>query len=340
MNNKLQGWLFKQAKLIGNALAAGLMLLPFTLLAQPADWSVLLEPAELSALLDSDPVVRVIHVTGDFAEGHIPGSASAPYARFRGPQTNAGQLPSLKLLTAVLQDSGIDATTPVVVVHQGNSASDMGAATRVYWTLKSLGIQQLAVLNGGFTAWREQQLPVSTAESSITPSDYQPEWNDAWQITASALESAIESATDSNQQSPTLRLIDSRPGSFFLGQQSVAARPGTIRGANNLSFDTWFDNSRLKPLNELDELFSSNLIESSASITTNSTVTFCNTGHWASINWFVISELAGVADTRMYAESVVDWAQSNRPMDNQPGRLAHYWSLSLRWMQSLAGSTP
>ncbi|TFH73737.1 sulfurtransferase [Gammaproteobacteria bacterium LSUCC0112] len=319
------------AKTFITSLTALLLLLPSLVLAQLDNWHVLMEPNELSMLINSGSTLRIIHVTGNFSEGHIPGSANAPYAQFRGPQNNAGQLPSLTDLTTVVQGLGIDASTPVVVVHQGNSASDMGAATRVYWTLKSLGIQQLAVLNGGFAAWRDQQLPVSTTASTITPSDYQPVWNDTWQITATALEAAIEGTP----QQPTMRLLDSRPNSFFTGQQSVAVRPGTIRGANNLSFNTWFDNNRLKPLNELDALFASTITD-----TAESTVTFCNTGHWASINWFVLSELAGINNTQLYAESVVDWAQSNRPMDNQPGRLAHYWSLTRSWMQSLAGSTP
>jgi len=327
MNNSLIHRLIKSATTRVTRLAALMLLMPGMVLAQPAGWSVLLEPADLSALLDRTPEVRVIHVTGNFAEGHIPGAAEAPYAQFRGPQNNAGSLPSLEHLTAVLQQLGIDADTPVVVVHQGLSASDMGAATRVYWTLKSLGVNTLAVLNGGFTAWREQQLPVSTMANVIEPSLYEPQWNDAWQIGAAALEASLHS--------PGLRLLDSRPNSFFSGQQSVAVRPGTIRGASNLSYETWFDNNRLKPLNELDILFASNLTDSY-----NSTITFCNTGHWASINWFVLSELAGINNTQLYAESVVDWAQAHRPMDNQPGRIAFYWSLTRNWLESLAGSTP
>lgn len=327
MNASLIHRLLTSAATRVTQLAALMLLMPGMVLAQPAGWSVLMEPADLSALLDSTPEVRVIHVTGNFAEGHIPGAAEAPYAQFRGPANNAGSLPSLEHLTALVQQLGINADTPVVVVHQGNSASDMGAATRVYWTLKSLGIQELAVLNGGFAAWRELQLPVSTTASPIAPSDYQPQWNDTWQISAAALEASMHS--------PSMRLLDSRPNSFFTGQQSVAVRPGTIRGANNLSYETWFDNNRLKPLNELDILFASNLIDSYSS-----TITFCNTGHWASINWFVISELADVANTQLYAESVVDWAQANRPMDNQPGRIAFYWSLTRDWIHSLAVSTP
>jgi hypothetical protein len=106
MNNSLIHRLLKSPFTRATRLA-GLMLMtlmmPDFVLAQPADWSVLLEPAELSVLLNSTPNVRVIHVTGNYADGHIPGAAEAPYAQFRGPQNNAGSLPPLQHLTALLQ---------------------------------------------------------------------------------------------------------------------------------------------------------------------------------------------------------------------------------------------
>ena len=36
-------------------------------------------------------------------------------------------------------------------------------------------------------------------------------------------------------------------------------------------------------------------------------VNFCNTGHWASIGWFVSSELIGNKKARMYDGSMVEW---------------------------------
>ena len=50
------------------------------------------------------------------------------------------------------------------------------------------------------------------------------------------------------------------------------------------------------------------------------TVVFCNTGHWGATGWFALSEVAGVKNVRLYAESMVDWTQSDPllPMDNVP----------------------
>ncbi|HDZ07471.1 sulfurtransferase [Pseudohongiella sp.] len=296
-------------------------------LAQPAQWSPLLQVNTLAGILDGPVPVRVIHVTGDAGAGVIPGAVRAPYSDFRGPGSNAGQLPPMQALQALLQQLGIDAETPVVVVHQGSSASDFGAATRVYWTLKSLGVQHLAVLNGGFQQWQAAGLPVSMEPAVVPVSRYQPLWQDTWRLTSEQVADAL--ADD------RITLLDSRPAAFYLGQQSIAAQPGTIRGAENLSFATWFDGNQLKPLSELQQLLSTN-----RPVQTPTTVAFCNTGHWASINWFVLSELLGVSDTRLYAESVVEWAQQARPMDNQPGRLAWYWDMTRDWWRQITDNQP
>ena len=50
-------------------------------------------------------------------------------------------------------------------------------------------------------------------------------------------------------------------------------------------------------------------------------VSFCNTGHWASTNWFVMSEIAGNKAVKLYPASVVEWSQAERPMQNQPSRV-------------------
>ncbi|MEX1198370.1 MAG: rhodanese-like domain-containing protein [Pseudohongiellaceae bacterium] len=272
-------------------------------LAAPDGWSPLLEPAELAGILEHSDDVRVMRLTGEYEAGHIPGAVSIPYGQFRGPQDNPGQLPDLADLTSLLQQAGIEADTPVVLVHGGSGAVDMGAATRVYWTLRSLGVADLAVLNGGFSAWQSAQLPVSTEQVTVQASGYQPQWNDRWRVTTAELERLV------NDDAP-VRLVDARPEPYFQGQQASASRAGTIPGSENLSFTGWFDGNRMKSEDELGAMLSAD---------GEAAVTFCNTGHLGSINWFVMNELAGQEGTRLYAESVTEWAMSpDRPMENEP----------------------
>ena len=57
--------------------------------------------------------------------------------------------------------------------------------------------------------------------------------------------------------------------------------------------------NRLKPQDELASL--------AASLPRGPAVTYCNTGHWAATDWFVLSELLGRKDVRLYYGSMVDW---------------------------------
>ncbi len=303
-------------------------LLPLTsAMAAPAQWSALMEPETLAALRDSGAQPRIVRISGDYAAGHIPGAVEASYSSFRGPDNNPGALPDMASLTETVQSLGIDAGTPVVLVHQGNGPVDMGTATRVYWTLKSLGVPDLAVLNGGFNAWREAGLPVSTEAHTVAASDYQPEWRDDWRITTEELEQRIGS--------DRTRIVDARPPAYYQGEEASTARPGTIAGARNLSFTSWFDGNRMRSPQALQQLLAE---QGPPQQQAGTTVSFCNTGHLASINWFVMSEVIGVSNTRLYAESMTEWAQADRPLDNEPGRLRHYWDMTVDWFSELGGS--
>lgn len=283
-----------------------LILSPIFANAAPQGWGPLLEPAQLSDLLADVQDIRVVHLTGNYDEGHIPGAVFAPYAQFRGPQSNAGELPALPELTRIVQELGIAADTPVVLVHGGSGAVDMGASTRVYWTLKSLGVDTLAILNGGFAAWQVAELPVSTEAANVRASDFQPQWSDAYRVTTAHMEELVANGD--------AQIIDARPQPYFAGEQASAARAGTLPGATNLSFADMFDGNRMKTGDEL-----SAMLDSAVARDADVTVAFCNTGHLGSIDWFAISELGGYDNTRLYAESITEWAMDlDRPMANEP----------------------
>lgn len=295
-----------------------LLSLPMTGLAAAPGWKPLFEPDELAEVLLRSSGILIIRVTGNYNRGHIPGSLESPYADWRGAGRNPGQLRSLGEYTTLLQQLGITARTPVVVVHQGSDPADMGAATRVYWTLKTLGVREVAVLNGGYQAWRAAELPVSTEKEFAHTSEYQPVLLDDWRVTTEVVEELVQSGDGA--------LIDARPVSFYRGFRATVGKPGTIRAAENIPYENWFDGDRLSSSASLREVMDS-FGEQDATIT----VSFCNTGHWASINWFVMSELLQFDNVRLYAESIAEWGEQERPMDNQVGRLRVYRDLTSRW---------
>jgi len=305
------------------ALTLSAALFPGLAFAAPDGWAPLLEPAELAALLETHGAdIRVVHVTGDFAQGHIPGAAHSPYSAWRSGAENPGALRDISHLQAVVRDLGIDTDTPVVVVHGGANPTDMGAAARVYWTLKSLGVGDLALLNGGFAGWTAEDLPVSTTPATIMPSDFTASWDESWRISTEEVAQLIDSGDS--------RLIDARPTDFFSGLQWSIAAPGTIRGSANLTYESFFDGNRMQGADQIRALAEANGYTDSPL-----TVSFCNTGHWAAINWFALSEMAEIDNTRLYAESMAEYAAEGLPMDNAPNRVTYYWRSSTRWLSDL-----
>ena len=281
----------------------------------------LLAPADVAAKL-GDPKLRIVDIREGkvggksvYEAGHIAGAQHAPYARWRGPADSPGKLPTEGALQALIQQLGIDRSTPVVVVYEGKSSTDFGSAARVYWTLKAAGIPALSVLNGGMTAWRAAGLPLSTDISTRPASNFKLTLDPRLIATRDDVAQVIGDGS--------ARLLDARPAAFFAGEtrHTAAKTPGTIVGAKNISHEVWFTkDAQLLPSERIKHVAQQAGVDLA-----QPTISFCNTGHWAATNWFVLSELLGHKDVKLYPESVVDWSNAGLAMENVPNRLQQLW---------------
>lgn len=291
------------------AAVAGIALTASAHAAQP-----LVTPQELQAKL-ADPNVRVIDIRDakSYGQNHIPGAVSAPYGQWRGPVTNAGELPPLAKLTTLVQSLGLAPNIHAVVVSHGTDATDFGASARVYWTLKTLGLKELSVLNGGFKGWADAGLPVNAEPVKVAASSFQPQLDTTQLATKEDVLARVKSGES--------RLIDARPEAFFNGETRVPAAkaPGTLQGAVNLRHDRWFTPGTASFVAPEQ----ARLIAAASPIDpAKETISFCNTGHWAATNWFAMSEVLGQKNVKLYAGSMVEWSQHpDLPMANVPNRL-------------------
>lgn len=239
----------------------------------------------------------------NFDDSHIPGAVHADYsaAGWRVERDGViGMLPEVGDLEALIGGLGIDNDDHVVVVHPGFSSSDFGSATRVYWTFKVLGHEDVSILDGGFAAWSgDAANPVeagaSAAEAAVFTADFQPQLL----ATKEEVQAAISSGGE--------LLIDARPAAQFTGAEKAGpvARAGTLPGAVNLQQQLLVNADSQSAIDEgsLDALMSDLKIP-----TKGEQVAFCNTGHWASIAWFAVSEIGGNKQASMYDGSMTEWA--------------------------------
>ena len=105
-----------------------------------------------------------------FAAGHIPGARFAAIDNDLSDKTSAADgifrgrhpLPQRAAFIETLRAWGIDDSTQVVAY---DAQGGMFAA-RLWWMLRWVGHQQVAVLDGGLPAWTAAGLPVSVGAES------------------------------------------------------------------------------------------------------------------------------------------------------------------------------
>ncbi len=209
-----------------------------------------------------------------------------------------GQIPPEEQIAGLIGGLGIDGDDHVVIVPWGTDSSEFGGATRVYWTFKYLGHDDVSILDGGWRQYDaqggERVAEAVTPEAVEFPYEVQPQLR----TTADQVVAALESGT---------KLIDGRPNEQFIGQSKspVVRVPGTIPGAVNLPHSSLYSGeyaSFAQPETVATLVKDLGLAEGEDNIV------FCNTGHWASIIWFGLSEVAGNKNTAMYDGSMAEWA--------------------------------
>jgi thiosulfate/3-mercaptopyruvate sulfurtransferase len=246
--------------------------------------------------------------TKAYLEAHIPGSVHSDYDQggWRVTVHNVPfMLPTILEIQNLIGDLGIDERSHVVVVPAGVHVTDFGSAARVYWTLKVAGVPDVSILDGGFAAWKQAGLPVEHGAHAPTQKT----------LFVDADETPLATLADVEkiEKSGGATLIDARPASFFLGKEKgpKVAAYGHIPGALNLDSAEFYDSksNRLKPKAEL--------AATAARLPAGPLVSYCNTGHWSATDWFVLHELLGRHDVKVYDGSMLEWTvDPHRPLES------------------------
>lgn len=248
-----------------------------------------------------------------YEKGHIPGAVHTDYDKSGWRVERNGvpfMLPTVAELEKLIGELGIDEKSRVVVVPAGVSYTDFGSAARVYWTLKTVGVTDVSILDGGFAAWKAAGNAVASGPSQPAPTIFTASFSDK-SVATGAQVAAIEAANAKGDRKATL--IDARSDALFLGKEKApqAAAYGHIPGSLQLDSARFYDpvKNRLKPRAEL--------AAAAAAIPAGPAVTYCNTGHWAATDWFVLHELLGRQDVRLYDGSMVEWtSHADRPVES------------------------
>jgi thiosulfate/3-mercaptopyruvate sulfurtransferase len=264
----------------------------------------LIGSAALAGHLD-DPDWRLFdcrHLLSDPAAGeqaylaaHLPGASFLHLDRdLSGPMSGRNgrhPLPDPWLLAKKLGAAGVGAATQVVAYDDAGGAF----AARLWWLLRWIGHDRVAVLDGGIERWKAQGRPLTTAVGTPIPAVLEVRLRERVVTSAELL---------ADLDCRRLCLIDARSPDRFRGEnETLDPVGGHIPGARNRFFRDNLDaDGAFRPAAELRREFLSLL----AGVESAAVVMACGSGVTACHNLLAM-ELAGLPGARLYAGSWSEW---------------------------------
>ena len=242
----------------------------------------------------------------DFQAGHIPG---AQYVNLdldlANPvipgETGRHPLPEIQDFIERLSTWGIDENIQVVAYDSKGG----GLAARLWWLLRWLGHERVAILDGGWPAWERSNYPIETEiktkEKRIFTASENPEMI------------ANLDFVDEVRLDPDFLLVDARSAERYWGiKETVDSRAGHIPGAISAPFEanlkedgTFLDRASLK------DRFAMML----DGLPAEQVVFYCGSGVTAAHN-IVAMVAAGYDMPRLYPGSWSEWClDPDRPSE-------------------------
>ena len=227
-----------------------------------------------------------------YQASHIPGAyyldlnrdLSSPVKQHGGRHP----LPNPTDFADKLSAIGVGSQTLVIAYDDSRFAF----AARLWWLLRYLGHNQVAVLDGGFTGWLASEYPVTDAMPNRVPAEFVPQL----QQQVVDIEAVI-----ARKDRPEVVLVDSRESDRYLGEREpIDIIAGHIPGAVNYPWQEVSDaqgyllpqalqRRRWEKLKQADEI-----------------LVYCGSGVTACVNLLSL-EIAGIHTGKLYAGSWSDW---------------------------------
>ena len=239
-----------------------------------------------------------------YRHGHLPNARYADLNKDLSAEiqsyTGRHPLPNFKVLSKILGAWGVNNDSQVVVYDDAAGAF----AGRLWWLLRCMGHENVAVLDGGIKYWQQQNHPITTKLPAIKPSTFRTYLNPNLWLNAEQVQNQLARKT--------LRLIDARTPERFRGEQEpIDPVAGHIPGAINRPFQLNIDNNGLfLSTDELKKQFKQLL----GAITPEQTAHYCGSGVTACHNLLAM-EHAGLTGSKLYAGAWSEWIRNqNHPI--------------------------
>lgn len=239
-----------------------------------------------------------------FQQGHIPGAQFADMDNdLASPMTKTSgrhPLPEAEKFINKLREWGVNNDSQVICYDDMSGAF----SARLWWLLKWLGHDEVAVLDGGIDKWIANNYSLETEVRSRVTSVFEGKPNDAMWVDVNFVQQQLVKKN--------VKLLDARSNERFTGvDKKTDPVPGHVPGAISFPFAGNLNQQGmfLSAL-ELKQRFAKEFVEGQQ----DKLINMCGSGVTACHNLLAMS-VAGLPMTRLFVGSWSEWIKDqNRPV--------------------------
>ncbi|MBI3546995.1 MAG: sulfurtransferase [Gammaproteobacteria bacterium] len=239
-----------------------------------------------------------------YAAGHIPGARYAHLNEDLSSPITASSgrhpLPYPNTLAEKLGRWGIDKTKQVIVYDDSFGAM----AARLWWLLRWLGHEAVALLDGGFPKWQREKYPVTQEPPRIQPTQFHATVDNSMWVDADYVLQMLHKQDQ--------LLMDVRAEERFRGEvEPLDKIAGHIPGAINLPYE---DNLDFSGEFMSDDALRGHYLAVLKDIAPDKVVQMCGSGVTACHNILAMQH-AGLPGAKLYVGSWSEWiTDTQRPV--------------------------
>jgi thiosulfate/3-mercaptopyruvate sulfurtransferase len=277
-------------------------------------WTTLIDTGAMAAVL-ADPALAIVDCrynldnetwgAQEYRRAHIPGAAYAHLSHdLAGKKTGTNgrhPLPEPDALWRTFGRLGISRDVQVVAYDQ-----DTGMyASRLWWLLRWLGHDAVAVLDGGFAKWLAEGRPTASGEERHAAREFTGAPRGNWSLNADEVAGVMSA--------PGWRLVDARAPERFRGEtEPIDKVAGHIPGAANHFFKLNLDE---RGAFRSPEDILSRMREAIGGVAPDHIICYCGSGVTACHNLLAL-EHAGLHGAKLYPGSWSEWSSDpTRPIE-------------------------
>ena len=248
----------------------------------------------LDATLPPVGVTPPVDTRARYLDRHITGAIFFDVEEFSDHSTPLPHmLPTAEVFSRDMSALGVDDRMAIVIYEQEGVFS----APRAWWMLRSFGASNVYILDGGLRAWMDAGLPTSSGPVHRAPARFRAKLIPTGVVDFAQIQQMIAEHG---------QILDARSAGRFTGvspEPRPGISPGHMPGATNIPFTDLVKDGRLKPADQLREIFAAKGVDVQQPITTT-----CGSGVTAAVIALGL-EIAGADRIGLYDGSWAEYAQ-------------------------------